>query len=90
MENITRITFCKNCQKLLYIRNLCSICTINFGNMRLKDMKHEIEKMNYKRMNDFDFNNRCELCGIESEIPSYGKEQQFCLECTEEVKEKSL
>jgi len=53
-------------------------------------MTREKEKMNEKRMNGFDFNHRCELCGIESEIPKEGVEQQFCLECLELEKNETL
>lgn len=85
MKNITRITLCKNCDKLLYIRNFCSICTVNFQNMRPRKMKGEIERMNKNRMNGFDFNNKCEMCGMDSEIKYEGDiEQQFCIDCLKE------
>ena len=85
MKNITKINFCKSCKKLLYIRNFCSICAINFQNMKPKEMKAEIERMNKSRMKGFDFNNKCELCGVDSEIQYEGEiEQQFCIDCLTE------
>jgi len=48
-------------------------------------MKGEIERMNKNRMNGFDFNNKCEMCGMDSEIKYEGDiEQQFCIDCLKE------
>ena len=78
---ITRISFCKSCNKLLYIRNLCSVCSMNFGNMRKKELDKAVEEMNEKRISGFDFNSKCELCGMDSEMQLKGEESQFCIDC---------
>ena len=53
--------------------------------MKPKEMKAEIERMNKSRMKGFDFNNKCELCGVDSEIQYEGEiEQQFCIDCLTE------
>ncbi|MFH1592736.1 MAG: hypothetical protein ABIB47_05210 [Candidatus Woesearchaeota archaeon] len=81
MEKISKISFCGKCGKLLYVRNLCTVCSMNFGNMKPKELKRMVEDMNKQRMDGFDFNSKCELCGMDSEMQYEGTERWFCVDC---------
>lgn len=79
--NITKISICKKCGKVLFYRNLCAICAMNFQNMKPKEMKKIVEDMNQKRAEGLDYLKMCELCGVNSEMVVEGEEQQFCADC---------